>query len=219
MTKFKNVFLLAAMAVSAGFVGCNKEDEGESADGGSKADGSFEIKVTVNTTDITTADSVIFELTKEVNGNVTYVQLAKGTYIEGVLTITLPATVDDKYLSSEPPPEGVTVSGDDPNGKGFNTKGILPIYAYKNGERVGRFGYGDETVEASFLYVYGSGSSGTMKGPSTENGRHYLFDITMKKGWNMLFNYYDDTETHTYHITTTEPSGRNLKWYFNSYNE
>ncbi|GHT41163.1 hypothetical protein AGMMS49965_10530 [Bacteroidia bacterium] len=29
MTKFKNVFLLAAIAVSAGFVGCNKEDDEE----------------------------------------------------------------------------------------------------------------------------------------------------------------------------------------------
>ncbi|WP_226995343.1 hypothetical protein, partial [Candidatus Symbiothrix dinenymphae] len=61
MTKFKNVFLLAAMAVSAGFVGCNKEEDEENGvgvDGSIKADGSLEITASNVSTGAVEVDSV-----------------------------------------------------------------------------------------------------------------------------------------------------------------
>ncbi|GHT51259.1 hypothetical protein AGMMS49982_08210 [Bacteroidia bacterium] len=209
MKKIKNVFLLAAMAVSAGFVGCNNEDDGESAGGGSKADGSFEIKATVSTEGVTTADSVTLEIER---GEV----LAKGTYVNGVLTITLPATLDSKYLS----PignlgEGVTVS--DPQTKWYEDDDDAIIYAWKNGTKVGDFEYGYEAGTAGPFYV---DKDVTITGTSTNTSGDWTlitnYSVSLKKGWNIVvfpdWSENATAKTNTRTKTTTIPQG--LKWSF-----
>ncbi|GHT48709.1 hypothetical protein AGMMS49982_00540 [Bacteroidia bacterium] len=207
MKKIKNVFLLAAMAVSAGFVGCNKEDDDVVIQSSVVSGGTIRETIPVGSTEI---DSVTFEVKGEV--------LAKGTYVDGVLTITLPATLDSKYFPSDANfGEGVTVS--DPNVKVYGDD-EFPIYAYKYGIKVGKFDYGDETgtiIDDAGLYYADRDVTITGTSTRTDDGWTYItnFNVSLKKGWNKMFftgSENETTKTRTDNVTTTEPSG--LKWFF-----
>ncbi len=213
MKKIKNVFLLAAMAVSAvTFTACDKENENENENNNTQQS-ITEIKATVSTEGVpTTVDSVTFE----VKGNDGSRAVTKGTYINGALTVTLPTTLESKYLSTiDDFGTGVTVS--DRTAKMYEDDDDANIYVWKDGIKVGEFRYGNATGDAGLHYV---DKDVTITGTATEtedDGWTYIynFNISLKRGWNIVFftdSENETTKTHTSNVTTTVPSG--LKWYF-----
>ncbi|GHT40393.1 hypothetical protein AGMMS49965_08610 [Bacteroidia bacterium] len=124
MTKFKNVFLLAAMAVSAVCVTSCSDDDDKPAGG----DGSLSITAVVENGN--EYNDLIDEV-RVVVGDVT----VTGKYAKGGFTLVLPASVPDEYLEVRGGIKILFISG-----------GNFRPYD-KNGEEVGRFEYA-----ASFMY-------------------------------------------------------------------
>lgn len=164
-------------------------------------------------------------------------ELANVAYSNNKFNLTLPATVESRYLESidyELDTEYFIVSDE-------NTKvGGAFFAAFDNYNEIGEFeNYAiikDTDTEGdavACLYVYVDKNC-TIKGEHienyTQNGVTYKitekWDASFKKGWNCLYyrlyakinsNYTQYTETDTY--TTTKPSGVTLKWYYEEYED
>ncbi|GHT18653.1 hypothetical protein AGMMS4957_01350 [Bacteroidia bacterium] len=114
MTKFKNVFLLAAMAVSAVCVAsCSDDDDKPAAGGGS-------LSITAVVENGSEYNDLIDEV-RVVVGDVT----VTGKYAKGGFTIVLPASVPDKYLEDRGGIKMLGISADnfrpyDKNGVGVD---------------------------------------------------------------------------------------------------
>lgn len=210
----KKVFFTLAVFVCTAtiFAACNKdEDEGSAVtinatveDGASYATSIDDVKAVISD-----GDSLLF--------------VASGNYTNGGFSLTLPKSVDEKYLSvlNADMPEGITISDSTVKGSGVN------FYGYKSGEIVGIFQNGKMenemfTADESYIFVDGnisiSGSSN-----ETEDLLGALinvkinYDLTLKKGWNLVYlnmtPVLSETEiSMTMDISNTPISG--LKWYF-----
>ncbi len=232
MKKFKNVFLLAAMAVSAVFVGCDKENDPSNDDPSDPSGGltpptvfddqgltssvfDGKIQATVeNAPSNAQVDSVraivrYTDSAKATNGYTVYHVLAAGKYENGSFTLNLPGTIPEQLIlfSVADIPVGMTISSD-ANAKMTEIDMLYWFDAYKDGKSVGAFYYGDEHwAKGIFLsFVYATGNI-SVKGSSGV----LICDMRFGKGWNKLYNIHTEQNGE---ITTTKPSG--LKWYFES---
>ncbi|GHT22929.1 hypothetical protein FACS189430_05440 [Bacteroidia bacterium] len=138
-------------------------------------------------------------------------EIAKGSYADGKFKIDLPETVPAAYLETfdeEGFPEGITVSN-----KQAKRLNISSFIAYKGGNKVGEFDYGnaDETAEVFYMFV---DADVTIKGSYTDDdGDTEKYDVTLKKGWNEI--YVTSTKSKdgkTFSFSNSKPSG--LKWIF-----
>jgi len=167
--------------------------------------------------------------------------VGQSKYTNGSFTIGLPETIDKMYLSpiistddEGVSPDWVTISDTTVMGNGISIEG------YQSGNYMGDFYYGSVTqnstllsfsmsmIEGAFVYVE---KDITMKGSTTEtvdfegisvpmNGSA---NVSLKKGWNILFmsisislktNVSGDltSMSGTISLTSKDPGG--LKWYF-----
>jgi hypothetical protein len=209
----KAIFTLAAFIFAATiFTGCNKdEDEGSAVtinatveDGASYATSIDDVKAIIED-----GDSILFVA-------------ASGNYTNGGFSLTLPKSVDVKYLSvmDTDMPEGITISDSKVKGSGVN------FYGYKSGEIVGMFQNGkmeNEMFTAVESYIFVDGNI-TISGSSSETEDLLGMPITvktnynlkLKKGWNLVYlnmtPVLSETEiSMTMDISNTQISG--LKWY------
>ncbi|GHT53229.1 hypothetical protein AGMMS49982_15720 [Bacteroidia bacterium] len=212
MTKFKNVFLLAAMAVSAGFVGCDKENEEGTGD---PAGGSFDgvITATVSTGGVS-VDTVKAMAEREIDEfSVEDYAVAIGAYKDGKFTLTFPKTVTASGKIPFADEEGVTV-----NPETHDCIIINSIYAYSGATKVGEFFYKAEPNTAQtvkientwFTYVDRDVSMTGSHSSTTENFIT-TYNASLKAGWNRI---YQITRLGTGEITTTNTSGLSPEWVF-----
>ncbi len=226
MKKFKNVFLLAAMAVSAVFVGCDKGNDPSNDDPSDPSGGltgsSFDGVITATVSGLAIDEVKAIEYIK----GVVEFEMASGKYENGGFTLNLPSTIPAQYLVAfaGTVPTGIQIS--DANFKGFIGGNI---YAYKNGERVGQFVYGaeiDDDTKISVSFIYADRNVTITGSYTTEN--EWVTEIvtynnvTWKKGWNKV--YFTSTQsqkngklTIKSDCTTIEPSG--LYWWFEPSNK
>ncbi len=178
MTKLKNVFLLAAMAVSAvTFTACDKENEDENnnnntlpTDTTSTQPTVFVIKASNVSTGTVEVDSVKVVFWSNMRQE-EYV-IASAPY-NGGFTLNLPETVDDGYLDDW-------------------ENSVKRIEAYKSGSYVGQFWYADKidpepTKWTIWMYA---------------NKADEIEGLLVKQGWSKLYWSKGDSE-----MSTTEPSG------------
>lgn len=202
----KYFFSAVCLCLCAGFafMGCKKDDDGPGTNSVSNLTAKVESGSTYN------SKIDIVKALMEDN-----YAAATGNYANGEFTLDLSGTVSSKYLDNigEDLPKGVKVSDESVIG-GF----IDIIVGYKSGDRVGTFYYekvsSNSETWAIFLYVDKdvtiTGSGSDKDGDYTDN---YTFNISLKKGWNMIYETYSENgkiSTDTY--TTSDPGG--LKWYF-----
>ncbi|MDR0729184.1 MAG: hypothetical protein LBF19_03550 [Prevotellaceae bacterium] len=149
-----------------------------------------------------------------------FVALASVPYTNGGFTLTLPDVVEDKYLSTvlDIQLEGITISN-------RQAKGIdLTLAAFKSGDLRGYFYYGKNLdglsyippISAEFSYW---DSDLTIKGTGTISIIGYYtytatYDVTLKKGWNIIYGLPDSSGAN--HITYTTATQIGLKWYCNA---
>ncbi|GHT51211.1 hypothetical protein AGMMS49982_08040 [Bacteroidia bacterium] len=193
MKKFKNVFLLAAMAVSAVFVGCDKENDPSNDDPSNPSGGltgsSFDGVITATVSSGLAIDEVKVNGTDTDDGNGPF-EVAKGKYENGGFTLKLPATIPAQYLH-ELAPEVPTGIISDANVKML---AVVHINAYINGKYVGDFVYGakiDDDTEIRVFFIYADRNVTITGSYTTEN--EWVTEIvtynnvTWKKGWNKVY--------------------------------
>jgi hypothetical protein len=134
-------------------------------------------------------------------------EVGSGAYSNGGFTLKLLESVSEEYLESVSPeipvfPESITISNPDVKWASID------IVAYKSGNEVGGFYYGNEDWgEASFVYVTDDVS---MTGTDTDDGYVGTYNVHLKKGWNIMYQS-NDSES-SYELTTSVPSP--MKWYY-----
>ncbi len=225
MKKFKNVFLLAAMAVSAVFVGCDKENDPSNDDPSDPSGGltpptvfddqgltssvfDGKIQATVAGGDSLNSKIDFVKAFVRVHGANDY-EVASAPYSNGGFTLNLPETVP--ILGGYEPQEGITVS--DTTVKSTEVTGIR---AYKGATEVGTFHYyyyesADFASGATFVYA---DKNVSITGSFLHDNEVVTYNrISLKRGWNKVYGKMSKKTTpQTLEFTSTEPSG--LKWIF-----
>ena len=205
--KMRKFCLLSATACmiagSIFFTGCSKDKDGS---GGSTFK-SITAKVVDGKDYDSLIDEVIAVIVYDDGDEGAGFAVESGPYKNGGFTIDFPESVSSKYLDYifDDPEEGVKVSDEKTQGA------ILFFSGYsKSGEWVGLFNHEKETKtsysEAEYLYV---DRNCTVKGTEKDGKYTYTYDVSLKKGWNII--YYTETDlTETY--SSKNPGG--LEWYF-----
>jgi hypothetical protein len=149
--------------------------------------------------------------------NNVYFTIASEKYNNGGFTISLPQTVDDKYLEkmTTDMPEGITINDSQVKGCGIELKG------YKSNQALGIFQYtltndADAGNEGAYVYV---DKNVTITGSYSESllgaTIKVVYDLSLKKGWNLAYMQTTTSETNmsaTLKISNEKISG--LKWFF-----
>jgi hypothetical protein len=173
-------------------------------------------------------DWVLDEETGMIIGSTTTVtgeEIARGSFSGGILTMNLPATVDNKYLQpmfdDMEVPAGVSMSNSNTKGTG----GVFLVGYDRNGNETGLFFYGkldEETkqiIMAALAYVDNdliitgsfSDDDGIIKSTIS-------YDCNFRKGWNFMYVLLSsDGEGRLIGRTTTENPG-GLKWVYGKLN-
>ncbi len=212
MTKFKNVFLLAALAVSAvSFTSCDKESDNENENNNNNNNTQTADTLVISATGVTLPNGETVNTVKAlVSGTVSVI--ATGTYANGGFTLTLrtptAAQVDTvkKSMAST-----ITVTPADAKGTRVDE-----IRAYSGETLVGSFHHykrdGGVTTSVTFYYV---DKATILNGSATDSdGITMNFsNLSLQKGWNKV---YQTVNGQTVGFTTTEPAG--LAWGFDAAN-
>jgi hypothetical protein len=201
-------FLSAAclcLCAELAFTSCNKDDDGP------EASPIESITATVENGSSYDLDQVKALIYYE-NG---IDEVVSGKYTNGGFTLALPKTIDAKYLElifeEKELKDGMKVS--DPNVK---ITLLDRIEGYKSGDRVGTFMYIKEpsaSSETEGTVVY-TDRDVVITGSVTLSGYTEVMNISLKKGWNMM--YYTETATEMT-TSTSDPGG--LKWVFYQYGD
>ena len=148
--------------------------------------------------------------------------IAQAPYQNNGFTLELPATLGAKYLETPDADdlEGITVSD-----KNFKSAFLDDLSGYnENDEEIGSF-YLEEVNEdsehyTSWIYV---DRDVTIKGENNEVDEEYdvvnKYDLTLKKGWNLVYDSYTESYKNGQHVysstmTSKKPSGVNYTWKF-----
>ena len=151
--------------------------------------------------------------------------IAQAPYQNNGFTLELPATLGAKYLETPDADdlEGITVSD-----KNFKSAFLDDLSGYnENDEEIGSF-YLEEVNEdsehyTSWIYV---DRDVTIKGENNEVDEEYVeenkYDLTLKKGWNLVYVSYTNSYKNGQHVysstmTSKKPSGVNYTWNFYDY--
>ncbi len=129
-------------------------------------------------------------------------EVATGRYANKSVTINFPDNIDDQFL-------GYTFDDYDLNVSAGYGLSLVVLQAYRSGIPVGCFHYSNEKNVSGSLYYCNNDVdiTGSTKGGS--NTKKYA--VSLKKGWNIIYETYGSTETYT----TRDPG--NMKWYFEPY--
>jgi hypothetical protein len=182
------------------------DDDDDGGGGGGDATG-FKITATVENgsaynSKISTVKAMAEDYTTD-----TEAVLASGNYSNGGFIITLPTTPAVKYLGQMVSPN-ITVS--DPGAK-FCI--VEPLFeAYKGANSVGDLCYAKEGNSSVIfgMYMYADRDV-TIDGKESGGGVNVTFNLSLKKGWNIIYNTYSPYD-NSQSLSSTVVSG--LKWYF-----
>jgi len=236
MTKKMRTILFSTTMIAFLFTGCGKEPNNPDDTTPTIKDGKLTAKV-VNGNDYNSIVSRVVLGVLDYNyeiGERNFVEFASGNYANGGFTITLPQTVDNKYLrpftemflgrdddyftiecdditisdvnALSSLGNSLNISGFDANGEGFD---FLICAKIDNNSMMCSampiYVDRDVTITGEYSYSY------------EEHKQTITFSLSLKKGWNMV--YAKSTETFTEigrenrdELSTKAISG--LKWYF-----
>ena len=129
------------------------------------------------------------------------IELASGNYANGGFTMTLPETLDDKFLENILDSEFGDMGTANPTNAKICAIHKSEFEAYSsNGTNVGYFFHGSYyDPEIWALYVYADREVSV-----TADESDFLMTMSLKKGWNVVYVWYDDDDNHF--ISTTMPS-------------
>ncbi|MDR0511302.1 MAG: hypothetical protein LBH06_09450 [Rikenellaceae bacterium] len=196
-------YALAAVALVAGLASC----KGTNTNNGSAPvnDGSLTINAPVTVEAEFAQDAALIRSVKACvyhEGN--EVPIATGSYSNGKLSITLPATLSEEYLRTidDLVPASVIFSD-----HGVKQSPYAYIYAFDaDGQKIGEFyldGW-DLTCTVYGQYNYFDRDC-TING--TDDDENY--DLSLKKGWNLAYAVYMESSSL---LTTTKPSDITMQW-------
>ncbi len=207
----KKYFLNAVcLCLCAGFVftSCKKDDDGP----GTSSIEDNKITATVSASNVDNVKALV-DVSGDNMGNLTGTSVANSSFSNG-FTLTLPATVDAKYLEEfddDDFPSGISVSD-----KSAKTGEIVIVGYDKAGAQLGTFWYASNTWDAGFIYA---DKNVTITGSGTDKyGDTEVYNVSLVKGWNIIYGTEtekNDVSTYTY--TTSDPGG--LKWVFDDYSD
>jgi hypothetical protein len=244
----KNLNFLMCLAVAGlAFVSCEKDDD---KDGGSSLAGGSTITASVADGASYNAeiDSVYAGLEWETGNKWGYDIIAKAPYKSGSFTITLPETVDAKYLyalndEEEGIPAGITVSDET-----VKTASIFEFDAIKGGQQVGyisRSSIHEDALEdmddEELIQIYANGiysvqymyanKPATIRGSFSSDDYFDDLDIdvpinynlSLQKGWNVVVTKATvkinmATQSITASVDYSNSEPAGLKWYYSPYN-
>ena len=197
-----------ALLLIAGLVICSMSCEKDSKGGGDGGGFVIEAKNVIGgNDDIATVKASMWKSGEEGI-------IATGKYENNGFKLTLPATLDSKYLSTiGDAPAGVNVSN--PNAKVRETD-YFSAYD-KNDNRIGMlFISVEETtnrrVKATYLYADRSFS---ITGSYTEENTTETFDCSLKRGWNTIYSIEESGDGCSYFtLTTKKTSDVTFNWHY-----
>ena len=228
-------FLFAVFAVSAAITSCDKNDNDPAtsivnnkiSETVSEVDADVaNVKLLVNSE--INVDWVWDEEAGKIIGTTTSVtgeEIASGAFVNGRLTMNLPATVDSRFLTpmydDMEVPAGVSMSNYHVKGTG----GVFLVGYDSDGNETGLFFYGklDEATKqiimAALIYVDNDVIiTGTYSNNDEIIKSTVTYDCNFKKGWNFMYILLsgDGEGRLTGRTTTKNPGG--LKWVFGKLN-
>ena len=156
--------------------------------------------------------------------------IAQASYQNNGFTLELPATLGTKYLG--------TLDGDDlerisVSDRNYKLNFLDDLSGYNEDEaEFGYFFLGEENEDSqhytSWIYV---DRDVTIKGEYNETDEEYNvkyiniidIDVTLKKGWNLVYdsytNSYENGRYVSYTLSSNKPSGVNYTWNFYVYDD
>ncbi|MDR0510954.1 MAG: hypothetical protein LBH06_07670 [Rikenellaceae bacterium] len=202
---------LAAVALAAGFVACDKNKDKSNDNNKKEVEAGYRIEasVTGNSSALSRIKSVkasVYVFDTDTSGH--YAPIAAGSCTNGKLSITLPATLKDEYLRllAKDAPAAVTIS--DRTAKMATAAEIAAFDA--SNKKIGEFNlrWTDSTRFVTGVYSYVDRACNIN---GTDSSRVYA--VSLKKGWNFFYNEEGDS---TSRWSSTKPAGVTLKWSYNS---
>ncbi|GHT51217.1 hypothetical protein AGMMS49982_08060 [Bacteroidia bacterium] len=210
MTKFKNVFFMAAMAASVSvFSGCGddgdpSEEQSSVFDDQGLTSSVFDGKIQATVAGGDSLNSKIDFVKAFGLHSAKYYEdeVASAPYVNGGFTLQLPETMPalDKFQL----PESITVSDTTANTVECSIK------AYKGATEVGYFYYVSEFVGGA-IFIYAD-KDVSVTGSGLRDNEVVTYRVSLKRGWNKAYVRGKNTTPTTREYTSTEPSG--LKWIF-----
>jgi hypothetical protein len=200
-------FVLFLAVLSAGFTGCDKDDD----DGGTAVISGNKITVTIDG-----AGNRVDMVKLYADGRKSSGTIAEAEVKDNRFTMELPETLPSQYLEplKDEMPDGITLS--DASAKGCFS---LEFYAYKNNDFVGYLSYvnfsgkeEDYKSGSAFVDLVYVDKDLSITGSYTDEDYKETYNCHLKKGWNYMAEIYrgksNDVEADEY--TTSLPGG--LKW-------
>ena len=207
-----------ALLLIAGLVICSMSCKKDSKEGGEITGFVIEAENVIDANDDIATVKAISGMEDEME------VIATGKYKNGGFKLTLPSTLNSKYLLSisEDIEEGMVVS--DPNAKVGAANWFV---AYdKDGNEIGEFDcvyYDEETnTNATSLFHFYADRDLTITGTIIYEHEWFgytteIYDCSFKKGWNVFYFIEEWDNDNTYYnltLTTKEPSGITFNWYY-----
>ena len=212
--RFLNFGLLLALGLTTAlFNSCGRDDDnnGDTIDNASKITAT---NVNNGSTQIKTVKAIVFW---ESGNNYESEAIAQAPYLNNGFTLELPATLQDKYLETIDTDdlEGIFVSD-----KNFKSCFLEDLRGYNGDDNVIGYFYLEEDNEnwehyTSWIYV---DRNVTIKGEVVDDEEQGNFDLTLKKGWNIVYESYIEMENgivmDSFTISSKKPSGVYFTWNF-----
>ncbi len=194
---------LAAVFALASFTACDKDDNKGKGNGGRDKGTKVEIPGNVEDADDVVKVAAVYKKEGAID------IAASATLADGKFIVMLPETVADSKLSlddMENLPEGVTADATD-----VKTVRVDFIGMDADDEQLGKYFIEGDNIYANYLY---SNKAVKVTGESElENGDIMVYDLDLKKGWNLVFEMdEDEDDVTTTTITNTKPG--NIAWLF-----
>jgi len=211
MKKYLIYFKTGVLVIMISLVSCKKESSGGEGGGGSEGGEPLLIHAIIENGDyfdgrISTIKALLGN-DKKVNA------IATATCENNEFEITLPGTISGKYLYSWPAGFKGTIS--DPRAKIGGTS--LRAYDSKNkeiGDVLNCSLYGNGSVLYFVFYYYADRDVTITGNMNNEYSLKIEFDLSFKKGWNLVYEkIVFNEEKYDYFLTTQEPSDVIFKWY------
>ena len=212
--RFLNFGLLLALGLTTAlFNSCGRDDDnnGDTIDNASKITAT---NVNNGSTQIKTVKAIVFW---ESGNNYESEAIAQAPYQNNGFTLELPATLQDKYLETIDTDdlEGIFVSD-----KNFKSCFLEDLRGYNGDDNEIGYFYLEEDNEnwehyTSWIYV---DRNVTIKGEVVDDEEQGNFDLTLKKGWNIVYESYIEMENgivmDSFTISSKKPSGVYFTWNF-----
>ena len=216
---------MAVFVISAALTSCDKNKEDDTDIGGGGNGGGSGNSFTIKADNIRNSISSIATAYAYVGGEEDGKVLASTKYQNDSFSLTLPNSVDNKYLIS------VADWMDDGFDEGWisnnNAKmAIVYLFAWDNDkEWIGEFWHDavndNDTKSVGVYYLY-IDREVTLKGEKeTENGHIFSIDCSFTKGWNTMYDVETTMNNGKWHYekTTQKPTGVAWYWYFSNWSK